>query len=164
MGRGKRPNASVRGASDFDAGESLKAFGEDLAFFKHAIVVGILEDHDAVGKSGIDFFGRFGIGIVFSDPESARGIPCHRDRLLDIRLGGSRSDRKTFGQSDRFDNLFGSHLGDGLLLAVVDLLCLEARCDSKDQPECGNENQADPKRGCSRSMHRKKPCIENNTS
>ena len=156
MGRGKRPNASVRGASDFDAGESLKAFGEDLAFFKHAIVVGILEDHDAVGKSGIDFFGRFGVGIVFSDPESARGIPSHRDRLLDIRLGGSRSDRKAFGQSDRLDNLFWSHLGDGLLLAVVDLLCLEARCDSKDQPECGHENQADPKRGCSRSMHRKK--------
>jgi hypothetical protein len=62
--------------------------GEDRAFVHHAVVVRVLEHHDAADRVHVGFrCGKVGHEPGhFDDPEAALGIPIHPDRILDERL------------------------------------------------------------------------------
>ena len=83
--RAHRPDAAE---AALDAGEHLDLVREDGAFVELPVVVGVLEDQDAVAQVEVEALLAVGIGIVLGDPQAAAFVPAHRDGLTNIRFGG----------------------------------------------------------------------------
>ena len=71
-----------------DAGEHLEILGEDGALIETTVVVGVLEDDDAVAELEIETLFAVGVSVVLRDPQTPAFVPAHGDRILDIRLRG----------------------------------------------------------------------------
>ena len=69
LGRAHEPDAA---AADLDAGEHLHLVGEDGALVGFAVVVGVLEDEDAVAEAQSEADFARPVGVVFGDPHAAR--------------------------------------------------------------------------------------------
>src|SRR5437016_2070683 len=87
----------------------LKLISKHPARIKPAVPILVLENEDAIPQVEIEFPGGFGVGIVFRDPQPATRIPCHRDGVLHIRLGGKHAGFETRRQPHLCRSLTGRH-------------------------------------------------------
>ena len=71
-----------------DAREHLHVVGEHRALIELPVVIGVLEDHDAILQLQVEAFLAVRVGVVLRHPESAALIPAERDGLAHIWLGG----------------------------------------------------------------------------
>ena len=91
--------------AEFDAGEKLRAVPEDGAFVEAAVVVGVLENDDAVADGAVEADLGFGVGVVLGDPEAAAGIPGHRDGILHVGFGGEEGGLETGRELQQFQRV-----------------------------------------------------------
>ena len=105
---------------ELDGGEHLEVIGEDLAGVGLAVVVGIVEDDEAVAEGEVESFSFFGVGEVFGNPHAAFVIPGHGDGVLDLGLGGEDGGLEVLGDLERGGGFFcRRRVGGFVLLAVV---------------------------------------------
>jgi hypothetical protein len=89
--------------ADFDAGDVIEFVVEDGSLVEVAVVVGVLEDEDAVGS------GCFPLGIVISlgHPEAAAIVDGVGNGLDDVGLGGEDGGGEAGGEFHGRDGLLG---------------------------------------------------------
>ena len=71
-----------------DAGEHLEIIGEYRALIETPVVVGVLEDDDAIAELEVEALLVVGVGVVLRDPETTALVPAHRDGVLHGGFGG----------------------------------------------------------------------------
>ena len=89
---------SVRNASmaHFHAGQPLDLIRKNLPAVRHAIVVQVFKDENAIPQIQIKTFLPLGIGEVFRNPKPPSGIPIHGDGILDLGFGCENCRGETF--------------------------------------------------------------------
>ena len=116
--RAHRPDAAE---AALDAGEHLDLVREDGAFVELPVVVGVLEDQDAVAQVEVEALFAVGIGIVLGDPQSSAFVPAHRDGLTDIRFGGEERGLEALGEVQLRQRIGRLEHRDTLGLVIVRL-------------------------------------------
>ena len=91
--------------TDFQAAHQIEVVGEDLTRVEPAVVVGVLEDEDAV--LGLVVGHASWVGIGFGDPEPAAVVDRHRDRLDDVGLAGEKRHLESRRHGHGPGRLFG---------------------------------------------------------
>ena len=73
-----------------DAGEHLEIVGEYRASIETPVVVGVLEDNDAIAELEVEALLVVRVSVVLRDPETTALVPAHRDGILDVGFGGEQ--------------------------------------------------------------------------
>ena len=73
-----------------DAGEHLEIIGEYRASIETPVVVGVLEDNDAIAELEVEALLVVRVSVVLRDPETTALVPAHRDGILDVGFGGEQ--------------------------------------------------------------------------
>ena len=88
-----QPDASM---AHFHAGQPLDLIRKNLPAVRHAIVVQVFKDENAIPQIQIKTFLPLGIGEVFRNPKPPSGIPIHGDGILDLGFGCENCRGETF--------------------------------------------------------------------
>ena len=114
--RTHRPHAAQ---ATFDAGEHLQVVREDGPLVEDAVMVGVLENRDAVAELQVEAFLAVGVGVVLRDPEATALIPAQCDGLTDVGLGGEERGAEAFRQVHGLEGIRRLEQRDRLRLVVV---------------------------------------------
>ena len=92
--RARGPHAA---AAQLDAGQLAGAVPENLSLVEYTVVVGVLQNDDAILELELEVRWPFSIGVALGHPQPAARVPCHVDGLLHHWLGGGELHAEALG-------------------------------------------------------------------
>ena len=109
--------------AQLDAGELAGAVPKYFSFIKDTIMVGVLQNDDAILELELEVCFALRVGVALGHPQPAAGVPRHVDGLLHHRLGRGELHAEAFRHGHCLQCLGRRQEWRGDLLRVKRLGC-----------------------------------------